>query len=118
MKDSIVFLDHIIESIDLVGSYLKGHNLESFRKSIQLQDCCIRRLEIIGEAVKNLPDEVKAKNSKLPWRKIAGMRDLLIHKYFGVDIELTWRVLTKELPILRSNVVKLRKLLASAKKSD
>lgn len=115
-KEPLVFLDHIIESIDLLEKYIEDTTEATFARSIQLQDSCIRRLEIIGEAVKNLPTDLKAKNPKLPWKKIAGMRDMLIHKYFGVDMELTWAVLTKELPILKKNILKLRNQLAKQSK--
>lgn len=66
--------------------------------SVKLQDMIIRRLEIIGEAVKNIPTELKEKYSSVEWRKIAGMRDYLIHGYFAIDIELTWKVIVKDIP--------------------
>ncbi|MEK7548174.1 MAG: HepT-like ribonuclease domain-containing protein, partial [Patescibacteria group bacterium] len=65
---------------------------------MQLQDAVTRRLEIIGEAVKNLPTELKKKYSKVPWKKITGTRDILIHEYFGTDFDLIWEVVKRELP--------------------
>ena len=69
----------------------------------------IRRIEIIGEAVRNLPEELKKKFVDIPWKKIMGMRDILIHGYFGVDIELIWGVITKDLPNLKTRITEIKK---------
>ena len=105
MKNYKIFLEHILESIKLIEKYTEEKTKDDFLKSVPLQDMVIRRLEIIGEAVKNLPQEFKEKYSGIPWRRIAGMRDKLIHKYFGVDIEFTWGVVKKELPLLKQNLL-------------
>jgi len=80
----------VLECIELIEKYTGGKSKEEFLKSIQLQDAVIRRIEIIGEAVKNIPEGIKKSYQDIPWKKIAGMRDILIHEYFGVDLELTW----------------------------
>ncbi|MBK5113871.1 MAG: DUF86 domain-containing protein [Candidatus Heimdallarchaeota archaeon] len=111
VKQPKVFIQHMLDSINLIEKYLKGKNKEAFLSSEQLQDAVIRRLEIIGEAVKNLPEEIIKKYPDLPWKEIAGMRDILIHQYFGVDLELTWEVIKVEVPILKSKLVTLLKSL-------
>jgi uncharacterized protein with HEPN domain len=110
-KDPRVFLNHIFECIELIEIYIKDHTFESFKNSIQLQDSVIRRLEIIGEAIKNLSEDFKKKFPDVAWKNIAGMRDILIHEYFGVDLDLTWRVLISEIPKLKKQVQLIMKKL-------
>ena len=107
-KDPEVFLSHILESIDLIEGYSEGITLVEFIESPQLQDAIIRRIEIIGEAVKNLPEDFKKDHPEIAWQKIAGMRDVLIHQYFGVDLALTWDVIQSDIPDLKRNISRIR----------
>ncbi|VVB88458.1 Uncharacterised protein [uncultured archaeon] len=107
-KDPEVFLEHILESIELIENYTANKTISDFIKSVQFQDSIIRRIEIIGEAVKNLPDDVKNSYPEVPWKKIAGMRDVLIHEYFGIDLELTWQVVQKDIPDLKREIMRIR----------
>lgn len=74
---------------------------EKFFESLTIQDAVIRRLTIIGEAVKNIPDSLRKNYPKIAWRKIAGLRDVLIHAYFGVDMELVWKIIKDDIPELK-----------------
>ena len=107
MKDDTVFLRHILDAINKIQEYAQGMDFEEFRKSSLVQDGVIRQLEIIGEATKNLSEEIRGKHPDIPWKDIAGMRDKLIHQYFGVDIAGVWETVAKDIPILKSKLIKL-----------
>ncbi len=108
-KNPEIFLNHILECIELIEVYTENKTEDDFTSSLLLQDAIFRRIEIIGEAVKNLPSDLKELNTQIPWKKIAGMRDMLIHEYFGVDKKLTWKVVKSDIPELKKNIEKIRK---------
>lgn len=107
-KDAEPFLRDILESIQKIEEYMKDVSKNGFFETTQLQDAVIRRLEIIGEAAKNVPRNVRKEHPEILWKHIAGMRDVLIHAYFGVVLERVWVVVKEDLPSLKE---KLRKIL-------
>jgi len=99
-----VYLQDIQESISHIQHFLDGVSEEEFYKNVEKQDAVLRRLEIIGEAVKHLPDEIRDNHPDVPWRQISGMRDIIIHEYFGVTLEMVWIVATEDILDLKDKV--------------
>jgi uncharacterized protein with HEPN domain len=102
-----VLLENILESAGYVRQYVQGITHDEFLADVQVQDAVLRRIEIIGEAVKNLPADWRAAHPVLPWSQIARMRDLLIHRYFSVDLDLTWQTTQSDIPELERQVALL-----------
>jgi len=99
-----VLLEEILLAIDLLRRYTDGLAFDRFVADVEKQDAVIRRLEIIGEAVKGIPTEFRAKHPEVPWRDIAGARDVLAHEYFRVDLQMAWDMVHQDLPTLEAHV--------------
>ena len=108
MKDPKIFLQHILESIEILEGYVNGISEHDFINSIEKQDLAARRLEIIGEAVKNLPNSFRKKYPNIEWNKIAGFRDIVTHAYFGIDEEIVWDIIKNKLFPLKKEVEKIK----------
>jgi len=106
-KDPKLYLGHIIEAINRINKYTKGLSKDEFLKNNLVKDATVRNIEIIGEAVKNLPDDFKKKHKEIPWKDIAGMRDRIAHFYFGIDYGLVWDTIEKDIPELKKKIQKL-----------
>ena len=109
MKNDIIFIEHMKESIKNIEIFSKGVSEEKFRKERFIQSAIIREIEIIGEAAKNMSHNLKEKYPKIEWKEISGMRDKLIHHYFGVNIERVWMVVKNDLPTLKKNIKEIMK---------
>jgi uncharacterized protein with HEPN domain len=111
VKDQRVYLLHAIDAIDAIVQYTT-EGPDGFFADAKTQDAVIRNIEIIGQAVKGLSDDTRSLDPVVPWRQIAGMRDKLIHEYFGVDLALVWDVVERELPVLRPRLEEISRRLA------
>jgi len=104
MKDDKIYIEHILQSIDRIEAYLSGKDHQSFSDDFMTQDAVVRQLEIIGEATKRISKELRNLNPLVPWSDMAGMRDILIHDYIDVDIDIVWKTASE-------SIIKLKSLL-------
>ena len=107
MRDYTFYLKDILAAIEAIEKFVGSMDFDSFKSDDKTSSAVIRKFEIIGEAAKNVPDSLKADHSGIPWKEIAGMRDKLIHSYFGVDYDLVWKTIKNRLPELKSQIVEI-----------
>ncbi len=103
------YIDDILYKISLIWEFIKGYSYKDFLEDTKTQYAVIYALQNIGEAVKRIPKEIKEEYPSIPWRKIAGFRDITAHKYFDIDVNIIWVILEKELDNLEKEVYKLKK---------
>lgn len=108
-KNPLIYLEHIDACIQKIKDYTKGMDEASFLKDSLKQDAVIRNFEIIGEAAKQVDDDFRSKYPNIEWKKLAGMRDKLIHGYIGVDLWLVWAVVEHSLPDLHEQITEIIK---------
>lgn len=106
-RDYKLYLQDILDSIEKIEAYTKKFSYENFLENELVIDATIRNLEIIGEAVKNIPSHIKEKYSDVDWKKIAGLRDILTHEYFGIDAAILWDIIKTKLFDLKKQVHKI-----------
>ncbi|OGG15710.1 hypothetical protein A3D77_01635 [Candidatus Gottesmanbacteria bacterium RIFCSPHIGHO2_02_FULL_39_11] len=108
MKRSIgVYLDDIFQSIRLIEEYTEGLTKKKFLDSIDKQDAVLRRFEIIGEAARHIPLEFRNNHPKIPWKKAVGMRDVMIHGYYEINLDRVWNTIKKDLPKFKEQIEEL-----------
>lgn len=104
MKENNLYIQHILEAVQVIEDYLVNIERTDFFDSKLIQDGVIRELEIIGEAAKRLSDDFKHQHINIPWKYVCGMRDKLIHDYFGVDLDEVWRTITEDIQTLKKEL--------------
>ena len=104
MRDYKLYIQDILDSIKKIKTYTKGTSKDKFKKNSLLVDAVARNLEIIGEASKRIPTDIKRQIPDIPWKKIVGLRNMLIHEYSGIDKEIIWDILENKLDVLASSL--------------
>ncbi len=99
-----MYLEDIRNAISKIEKYTKGMSFDDFKKDEKTADAVIRSLEVIGEAVNNLSDNFKKKNSDIPWRYIVSMRNKMIHEYFGVDLDIVWKTIQEDIKDFKNKI--------------
>lgn len=106
-KDFNVYLKDILDSINDVLNFIGDMSFDEFEKDRKTFNAVVRSLEIIGEAAKHIPENLRVQYPAVPWKKMSGMRDKLIHEYFGIDAELVWEVAVSDLPKIKPHIEKI-----------
>jgi uncharacterized protein with HEPN domain len=112
-RDMRLYIADILDSIAKIEQYTKDIDGNEFLTDTQIQDSVLRRMEIIGEAVKNIPNDFRNKYPEIPWKRIAGLRDILIHEYFGVNLRRAWKLAKEDIHDLKNQLLKVGKDLNS-----
>ena len=106
-REFILYLEDMSQSMQRIEEYLGDIDFKKFKMSYMVVDAIIRNFEIIGEASKNIPTEIKEKYPEIPWRKMYGLRNLIAHEYFGVDYEMIWEIAKNNLPQNQTDLLKI-----------
>jgi uncharacterized protein with HEPN domain len=106
-RDPVAALEDMRDAILTIESYTQGYSYEEYQNDKKTQDAVIRNFEILGEAATHVPDDIRASTPDIPWTRVIGLRNTVIHHYFGIDHATVWFILQKQLPPLREQVISL-----------
>ncbi len=108
-RNYTLFLKDILDCIEKIDEFIAGMDFQQFNEDDKTRSAVVRKLEIIGEAVKNIPKEIRQRHREIPWVDMAGMRDKIAHFYFGIDYRIVWRVIKESLPEIKPSIQKILK---------
>jgi uncharacterized protein with HEPN domain len=108
IRDYRLYIDDILRSISKIERFVDGYDFEAFKADDKTVSACVREIEVIGEAAKQIPSEVTAEHLNIPWSLMAKMRDKMIHWYFEIDEEIVWKVIKEQFPTLKADIEKMR----------
>lgn len=114
-KTDLAFIQHILDSINAIEEFSKNISKKKLVSNRLKQSAIVREIEIMGEATKNISEQLKHKYKKVEWKDIAGTRDKMIHHYFGVDLNIVWDIVKKDIPILKKSIIEIKNELKKSK---
>lgn len=103
-RNILLYLTDIHDSINKINDFVKEMTYQAFSRDARTIDAVVRNIEIIGEAARHIPDQLRLKYPKVPWKQIVGSRDKVMHEYFGVDLEIIWKTIQEDLPIFKGHI--------------
>jgi len=107
MRDMTLYIKDILDAMNSIENFIVGMDFQAFKKDDKTSSAVIRKLEIIGEASEKVPEKIRTQSNQIPWKEMAGMRDRLIHFYFGVNLRLVWNAITEEIPKAKPHLQKI-----------
>lgn len=108
-RDVRLFLQDMLDSIQKIQDWTGNLSLEQFKKDERTQDAVVRNLEILGEAARNIPEDLRKQHVEIPWSRVVGFRNIAIHDYFGVDLETVWKIITEGIPEIKPHIQRMLK---------
>lgn len=108
-RDILIYLHDILESAELIESYTAAISEVEFYNLAEKQDAVLHRIQIIGEAAKHVPDSYRQKWNHIPWKDVAGMRDIIVHEYFGITLAMIWKTAVEDIPLLKQQILLILK---------
>ncbi|MDI6654450.1 MAG: DUF86 domain-containing protein [Candidatus Hydrothermarchaeota archaeon] len=102
-----LFIEDTIEAMNKIERYIKNLDYDSFAENTLVIDAVVRNLEVIGEAIKNVPNSVREKYPNIPWKRMIGLRNIVIHEYFGIDLANVWKIITQNIPEVEPHIMKI-----------
>lgn len=108
-RDVRLYLEDILEAIKKIEGFAQGMSPESFKQDVKTIDAVVRNIEVIGEATRKVPDELRVQHPLVPWKQIVGARDKVIHEYFGVDLDIIWKTIIEDIPVFKQQIEDLLK---------
>lgn len=108
-KTCLIFLQDILDSINKIQAYIHEMTFDEFAGNSLVFDAVVRNLEIIGEAARNIPEELKVEYSDIEWKRMIGLRNIMIHEYFGIDINIVWEIIKKNIPATKPKLEEMMK---------
>ncbi len=113
-----LFISDIMDAITKIENYIEDLDYDSFAQSNMVIDAVVRNLEIIGEAARNIPNDAKERYPDIPWKRMVGLRNIVIHEYFGVDLDNVWKIIKENIPEVKPDIMKILDEFKDEKKID